>query len=240
MARKILITNDDGIKSERLLHLINVAKEFGEIWVVAPDDQRSACSHSITVHGTIDIYPYDIGIEGVKAFTCSTTPGDCVRVGSLAVMPYKPDVVLSGINRGYNSATDIQYSGTCGAAFEASFQGYLGIAISEGFRGVHEVTDHYLRDILAEVIDKKLEFGQIWNINFPECPLSECKGVLRDRFASRGKFYDDTYKVVEELDRGGKRYVINGREVRQTEEGSDLKALFDNYVSVGIVNNVAL
>ena len=238
--RRILITNDDGIESPGLMRLINVAKEFGEIWVVAPDGQRSACSHSITVHGTIDIYPHDLGIEGVRAFSCSTTPGDCVRAGSLGVMPYKPDVVLSGINNGFNAATDIQYSGTCGAAFEAAFQGYQAIAVSEGTKGIHEVTDHYLRDILADIIDKKLSFGQIWNLNFPDCPLSECKGVLWDRFASRGKFFDDTYKVVEELPDGGKRYVINGREVRETEEGSDLKALLDKYVSIGIVNNVAL
>ena len=86
--RKILITNDDGIESEGLRRLVDVAKEFGEIWIVAPDGQRSACSHSITVHGTIDIYPYDLGVEGVKAYSCSTTPGDCVRVGSLAVTIY--------------------------------------------------------------------------------------------------------------------------------------------------------
>ncbi|MBO4591287.1 MAG: 5'/3'-nucleotidase SurE [Eubacterium sp.] len=238
--RKILITNDDGIESDRLLRLVKVAKEFGEVWVVAPDGQRSACSHSITVHGTVDIYPFDLGVEGVKAFTCSGTPGDCVRVGSLSVMPYKPDVVLSGINRGYNSATDIQYSGTCGAAFEAAFQEYLGIAISEGFRGHHDVTDKYLRDILAEVIDKKLGFGEIWNINFPECPLEDFQGILRDRTVSVGKFYKDSYKVVKTLPDGGKRYEIDGKEVRESEEGSDLRALFDNYISIGIVKNVGL
>ncbi|MBR6401904.1 MAG: 5'/3'-nucleotidase SurE [Eubacterium sp.] len=238
--RKILITNDDGIESDRLIRLVKVAKEFGEVWVVAPDGQRSACSHSITVHGMVDIYPFDLGVEGVKAYTCSGSPGDCVRVGSLSVMPYKPDVVLSGINRGYNSATDIQYSGTCGAAFEAAFQEYLGIAISEGFRGNHDVTDKYLRDILAEVIDKKLGFGEIWNINFPECPLEDFQGILRDRTVSVGKFYKDSYKVVETLPNGGKRYVIDGKEVREAEDGSDLRALFDNYISIGIVKNVGL
>ena len=161
-----------------------------------------------------------------------------MRVGSLSVMPYKPDVVLSGINHGYNSATDIQYSGTCGAAFEAAFQEYIGIAISEPFRGGHDVTDKYLRDILEEVIDQKLGFGEIWNINFPECELEECKGILRNRTVSEGKFYKDGYKVVETLPNGGKRYMIDGKEVRESEEGSDLRALFDNYISIGIVKNV--
>ena len=238
--RKILVTNDDGIESDGLFRLVNTAMEFGEIWIVAPDGQRSAASHSINVHDSIDIYPYDYKIDGVKAYTCSGTPADCVRVGSLAVMPYKPDIVLSGINHGYNVATDIQYSGTCGAAFEASFQGYLGIAISEGFRGSHESTDRHLREMLAEIIDKKLEFGQIWNLNFPECDYADFKGILRDRFPSHGKFYDDSYKVIEKLDNGGLRYVIDGKEVRESEEGSDLRALFDNYASLGVVTNTAI
>lgn len=238
--RKILVTNDDGIESEGLRRLVDVAKDFGEIWVVAPDSQRSASSHSITVHGTIDIYPYDYGVEGVKAFTCSQTPADCVRVGIRAVMPYKPDVVLSGINHGYNVGTDIQYSGTCGAAFEASFQGCLGIAVSEGFKGSHDVTDKHLRDMIEEVIDKKLEFGQIWNLNFPECEYADYKGILRDRFPSRGYYYDDSYKVVEKLGNGGLRYVIDGNEVRLSEEGSDFRALLDNCISLGIVNNTGI
>ena len=155
-------------------------------------------------------------------------------------MPYRPDVVLSGINNGYNAATDIQYSGTCGAAFEAAFQGYQAIAVSEENYGSHEVTDRYLEELLNEVIDERLEFGQIWNLNFPGCSLSECKGVLRERSASHGLFYRDSYKVVEELQDGGIRYMVDGKLVKECEEGSDLKALIDNYVSVGIVNNVAL
>lgn len=72
--------------------------------------------------------PYDYPEKSVQAFTCTGTPADCVRVGTLAVMPRRPDVVLSGINYGYNMATDIQYSATAGAAFEAEFQGYPAIA----------------------------------------------------------------------------------------------------------------
>ena len=130
----ILITNDDGIEADGLIRLAEAAKEFGEVWVVAPKRERSAASHSITLRRHIDVYPHnDFPVEGVKAYHCSGKPADCVRVGALAVMPEKPDLVLSGINYGYNSATDIQYSATVGAAFEAAFQGIHAIALSEGF-----------------------------------------------------------------------------------------------------------
>ena len=236
----ILITNDDGIEADGIRRLTELAIEFGEIWVVAPDNQRSACSHSITITGDINIYPYDFGLEGVKAFTCSGTPADCVRVGSLGVMPYRPDIVLSGINNGYNAATDIQYSGTCGAAFEAAFQGYHSIALSESYDGDREVADHFLKEIMDQIIDKRLGFGQIWNVNFPNCHLNECKGMLWDRTASHGRFFADSYKVVKELDNNGKQYVIDGKHVLEGEEGSDLRALSENYISIGIVNNVGL
>ena len=248
MKRKILITNDDGIAFDGLLRLVNVVKEYGEVWIVAPDGERSASSHCINLHDPIDIYPYDYSVDsinlidsmnGVKAFSCSGTPADCVRVGSLAVMPEKPDIVFSGINKGYNAGTDIQYSGTCGAAFEASFQGIQAIAVSEGFGGQHIVTDTFLKEIIDQVIDRKLEFGQIWNINFPNCSLEECKGILWDRKVSRGLFYRDSYKVIQELDNGGKRYFVDGRRVEESEEGSDLRAIFDGYISVGVANNVS-
>ena len=102
------------------------------------------------------------------------------------------------------------------------------------------MTDRYLKEMLEEVIDRKLMFGQIWNINFPDCSLSEYKGILSERKASQGKIFDDSYKVIKELSDGGKRYVIDGREVMISEEGSDLRAVLDNYISIGIVNNVAM
>ena len=117
--RTLLITNDDGIQADGLHRLAAAAREFGEVWVVAPDGQRSAASHSITLHSHIDVFPHDFPVPGVRAFTCSGMPGDCVRVGALGILPRRPDAVLSGINDGYNAATDVQYSATVGAAMEA-------------------------------------------------------------------------------------------------------------------------
>nr|MCR5730858.1 5'/3'-nucleotidase SurE [Ruminococcus sp.] len=129
--RSILITNDDGILADGIIRLAKAAKEFGEVWVVAPDGQRSAAAHSISLHSPVDVYPHDFPIDGVHAYSCSGSPGDCVRVGALSIMPHKPDIVLSGINFGFNVATDIQYSGTAGAAFEAAFQGIHAVSFSE-------------------------------------------------------------------------------------------------------------
>ncbi len=237
--KKILITNDDGISADGLIRLAETARELGEVWIVAPDSQRSAASHCITLHSHIDVYPYDsFPIEGVKAFSCSGTPADCVRVGSLSIMPCKPDLVLSGINYGYNSATDLQYSATVGAALEGAFQGYHSIALSEGFGKIHEVTDAYIKQIIEELMDKPLGYGQIFNVNFPDCPIAECKGILRDRTVSHGMFYRDTYKELERLPDGGVRLMVDGHYNEEAEEGTDLKAIIDKYVSIGIVNNL--
>ncbi|RKM58105.1 5'/3'-nucleotidase SurE [Butyrivibrio sp. X503] len=240
MSKKIFITNDDGIESDGIARLAKVAKEFGEVWIVAPESQRSAASHSITLRHPIDVHPFgDFPVKGIHAFSCSGTPGDCVRVGTLNIMPEKPDVVLAGINFGYNVASDIQYSATAGAAFEGEFQGYLSIALSEGINGCHEVTDKYLKEILKELFDKPYVPGQIWNVNFPQCLLSECKGILRDRLVSRKAFYVDRYKAVEEFANGGVSLMVDGLYSPEHEDLTDFGAILDNYVSVGVVKNLS-
>ena len=233
----ILITNDDGIEADGLVRLARAAVNLGEVWIVAPDGQRSAAAHSISLQSPIDIYPVSFPVEDVQAFSCSGTPADCVRVGSISVMPYKPDVVLSGINFGYNTASDIQYSATAGGAFEAAFQGYRAIAVSEGIHG-HEVTDRYLEEILDELIDRDPGEGKIFNVNFPECPLAQCGGILRNRTVSKSTLYVDGYKLMEKLPHGGMRFMVDGKYQEVAEEGTDLRAVLDGYVSIGVVSNI--
>ena len=191
--RKILITNDDGINADGIIRLAQAATEFGEVWVIAPDSQRSAMSHSITLRHSVDAWKVDFPVPGVHAYACSGTPGDCVRIGSLNIVPEKPDHVFSGINYGFNAASDIQYSATAGAAFEAAFQGIHTIAFSEDACEIHEVTERYLKEIIAELLNKPLGVNQIWNVNFPGCQLAECNGILRDRKVSTDAFYVDRY-----------------------------------------------
>lgn len=235
---RILITNDDGINADGIIRLAKTAKELGEIWVVAPLEQRSAASHSISLHDHIDVYPHDFPINDVKAFSCSGTPADCVRVGSLNIMPCKPDLVLSGLNNGYNVASDIQYSATAGAAFEGAFQGITSIALSEEADKLHEVSDEYLHSILSELSDQKLGYGQIFNVNLPGCPLTECKGILKDRKISHGMFFRDHYIELKKLENGGIRLMVEGEYNEDAEPDTDFRAVVDKYISISIVNNI--
>lgn len=235
---KILITNDDGINSDGLVRLAVAAVKFGKVWVVAPDGQRSAMSHSITLRHSIEAWRVEFPVDGVQAYACDGTPADCVRIGMLNIVPGKPDHVFSGINYGYNLATDIQYSATAGAAFEAAFQKVHTIAFSEEACANHEVTDQYLEEIIAELLEKPLEENQIWNVNFPGCGRMACKGILRDRSVSTDVFYTDHY-IETTLSGDRISYMVEGVRNYSTSGETDLKAIFDNYISIGRVTNIS-
>ena len=236
--RKILITNDDGIDADGLIRLAKAAAEYGQVWIVAPESQRSAMSHGITLRHSIEAWKVEFPVPGVHAFACNGTPADCVRIGVLNIVPGKPDHVFSGINYGYNTASDLQYSATAGAAFEAAFQRIHTIAFSEDACEMHEVTDRYLKEIIGELLDKPLSINQIWNVNFPGCELSECRGVLRDRAVSTDEFYKDRY-IETEVSEGKISYMVEGIRNYDAEEGTDLRAILDNFVSVGIATNIS-
>ena len=235
---KILITNDDGINENGIIRLAKCALKYGDVYVVAPDSQRSAASHSITLRDSIKVYPHSFPIESVKAFSVSGSPADCVRVGALNIVPGKPDVVLSGINYGYNAGSDVQYSATVGAALEGAFQKIPSIALSEGTDDSYIITDMYLEKILDEFIYKNPGDGKIYNVNFPHCKLEDFKGILYDRFVSKGCVFKDRYRETD-LPDGGKSYMIDGIYNEDVEDGSDLKALHSHYISVGILNNIS-
>ncbi|MBP3784753.1 MAG: 5'/3'-nucleotidase SurE [Butyrivibrio sp.] len=236
--KKILLTNDDGIQADGIVRLAEVARDFGEVWVVAPDSERSAMSHSLTLRRRVEVWEVDFPVSGVKAFACNGKPSDCVRIGALNIVPGKPDCVMTGINYGYNVAADLQYSATVGAALEASFQKLHAIAFSESNNGIHEVTDKYIRDIMAELIDRPLDAWQIWNVNFPGCMVSECKGIMRNAKVSKDGFYEDRYDVID-VSEGRKSYMVDGIRRWEAGEGTDLYAMINNYVSIGVVNNLS-
>lgn len=233
----ILIVNDDGINASGIIRLAAAAKKYGKVWVVAPESQRSGASHSINLHEPIGAWEVDFPVEDVTAWAITGSPADCARVGILSLMPVKPDLVLSGINYGYNAGTDVMYSGTVGAAMEAVFQGIPAIALSEATNEGTLVTDKYLEQVLDELIPAKFIPDEIINVNFPYAKPEEVKGILRDRKASRGRLFDDRYDLVGEKD-GKKQFMVNGVYQEVAEEGTDLKAIFDKYISIGTIRNI--
>lgn len=122
---KILVTNDDGVHAEGLKALVHELSKEHEVWVLAPDQERSGVSNAMTLR-----HPGKIRKLGERRFSCSGTPADCVILASLGALQFKPEIVVSGINRGPNLGTDIIYSGTCGAARQAALNGLRGIAVS--------------------------------------------------------------------------------------------------------------
>lgn len=236
---RILVVNDDGIQASGIYHLARTAVELGEVWVVAPDQQCSAMSHRITVHGTIDVIEEEeFPVDGVHAYRVSGTPADCVKVGFKYLMPQKPDIVLSGINYGYNVGLDILYSGTVGAAMEALLNGIPAIAFSKEMNDNFDVVDAHILSITKELISRSIRKNEIWNVNFPGCALSEFRGILEDRVPEQAQFYLDDFFSTELVGKGF-RLSANGKRNTDAEEGTDMRAVLDNYISIGkVINNI--
>lgn len=233
--KRILITNDDGITASGIIRLAEAALAWGEVCVIAPESQRSAQSHAITLREPLELHPHDFPVPHVHAWACSGTPSDCVRVGLAFLMDAPPDAVLSGINFGYNMASDVQYSATVGAALEAAHRGIPGIAFSEPADVNHQVTDKWLPQILESVLTEKFNWDEIINVNFPH---EFCHGILRDRKLSAGSMFQDGFQRMERFQDGGVKLSTEGLLNFDCEEGTDFRALMDHYISIGRIRNL--
>ena len=168
---KILLTNDDGYQAHGIQILEKVLHEAGhDVWVCAPSDQRSAQSHAMTLKGKVRIHRY-----GDRHYHCSGTPADCILYGLGGdSLPIVPDVVISGINHGYNASTDILYSGTVGAASEGAIRGFPSIAVSARGSSRDDITPFeigaaFVRDHLEGLLPI-CSSDVIVNINIPPQP----------------------------------------------------------------------
>ena len=233
---RILVVNDDGIDAKGIHILSNMAKELGEVWVVAPDAQCSAMSQRITVCGELTVKETQIPVEGVHAYSVSGTPADCVKVALYYLLPEKPDIVFSGINFGYNAGQDILYSGTVGAAVEALSNGIPAIAFSSEANGIYDVVHEYLLSITKDLMERILPLDTLWNVNFPGCSVAECKGILENRIPANHQLYQDDYVKKEQHEDG---FVLRagGLLIDTAEEGTDIKAVLDRYISIGTITN---
>lgn len=237
--RKILLVNDDGIRADGLAFLARLASRLGEVTVAAPDSQCSAMSHRITVHGELTVKKVSFPVPEVTAYSVSGTPADCVKVALHYLLSEKPDIVFSGINRGYNAGVDILYSGTVGAAMEALVNGIPAIAFSNQANDVWDVAEEYLLPITEKLLGMPIARNRIWNVNFPGCGPEKIRGILWDRVPSQEEYYQDHY-VRKELPDGSFLLTEDGIPALTAPEGTDMRALLDGYISVGQVRNMVL
>lgn len=238
---KILVVNDDGISSPGIELLARNAANFGEVWVVAPAKQCSAMSLKLTIFDNMEVREIDFPAPVKAAYSVDGTPVDCVKVAVKMLLPEKPDVVFSGINFGYNAGLDIAYSGTIGATMEAAINGIPAIAFSSQHDGSFDITEKYIQKITEELLNDLPPRGEVWNVNFPGCPLSEYKGVLRQRKIAQLCVFENCYK--RDVQGDGTEQLIpysDFSNVSRAPEGTDIHALLNGYISIGKIKSMVV
>ena len=229
MAR-ILLCNDDGIDSEGLRALHAALAPLGELIVVAPDREQSAAGHSLSLHRPLRISELE-----KNWFAVDGTPTDCVNLALNGLLKNeRPDMLVSGINRGGNMGDDITYSGTVAAAIEATLLGLPAVAVSlaheDGETLRYELAEKVARAGAREVLSRGLAPGVLLNINVPNISPHECRG---EKITRQGKrIYEES--IVEKIDpRGREYYWIGGGSLRWKEEpDTDFEAISNHQVSI--------
>jgi 5'-nucleotidase len=222
--KRILVTNDDGVFSEGVKLLREALLEVADVTVVAPDREQSASGHSLTLDRPLRMQMLEEGIYSVDG-----TPTDCVNLGLQWLMKDDPpDLIVSGINFGFNLGDDLTYSGTVSATFEGTLMGIPSVAfsqeVSENFS--FERAAEFARELLGLLVTKKLPRDLLLNVNVP---AGDIKGVRLTRLGRR------VYKqsVVEKFDPRGRRYFwIAGKPVWHEDSGTDHEAILEGCISI--------
>jgi 5'-nucleotidase len=225
---KILLSNDDGYLAPGIQALReNLSGRGHDIWLVAPDRNRSGASNSLTLELPLRVHP-----AGERTWSVSGTPTDCILVGTTGLLEQEPDMVVSGINHGPNLGDDVLYSGTVAAAMEGRFLGYPAIAVSlASHEAVHYPTAvRVMETLLARMETNPIASDAILNINVPDLPWEDLKGWRITRLGSRHK---SEPVIVSSDPRGRPIYWIGPPgEERRGSPDSDFQAVADGYVSI--------
>lgn len=228
----IFVTNDDGISAKGIKSLIEVAAEFGDVLIIAPDKPQSGMGHAITVNHPLRL-DKSILFEGLEAYTCSGTPVDCVKLGIYEVMHRKPDLIVSGFNHGANTSTNVLYSGTMSAAVEGAMENIPSIGFS--LDDYHADADFTIGQQVARKLIPKVLAGDFpshvcLNVNIPKNEGQELKGVKICRQAHA--FWADRFD--KRFDQFNKPYYWLTGEFTNLDKGedTDLFALENGYASV--------
>jgi len=230
----ILVSNDDGIDAPGLVSLVFGLHGLGDVHVVAPTDEQSAVGHAITIRSPVRARPWQLvgEPEHTAAFAVTGTPADCVKIAVDKLLPRQPDVVVSGINKGPNTAVNIIYSGTVSAATEASILGIDAIAFSLcNYRAQdYEAAARVARRIVEEVLIRGLPDGVLLNVNIPDLPFEEIAGIEITRQAR--SMWEESF--VERIDPFNERYYWLSGTFVNLDEGhdTDVGAVERGFVSV--------
>jgi 5'-nucleotidase len=227
---RILLTNDDGIHAPGIILLEKIIRAYtDQVWVVAPGEERSGASHSISMHDPIRLRTLDDRHHAIKG-----TPTDCALMGIYELMPERPTLMISGINWGANLAEDVTYSGTAAAAMEGALLGVPSIALSQvhHMSEVHwDTAETYLPQVLERILTIDFLPGTFINVNFPPVPPSEVRGI---RVVSQGQRPLGSFLPVKRTDERGKPYywIKIAYKDGNTHPGTDLRAIADNEIAV--------
>jgi 5'-nucleotidase len=228
---KILVSNDDGIYSEGIIALREAMMEIGEVYVYAPHKQQSAIGHAITTHIPLRVNPYYMNGE-FFGYAVTGTPADCVKLAVTTHMKEKPDLIVSGINHGSNTAINVIYSGTVSAATEGTILGVPSIAFSLTTYVDFDFTySKKVAQIIAKAVLKNgLPPGVLLNVNIPPVTEDKIKGIKVTK-QGKSRWNDCFEKRVDPQQR--EYYWLTGTmESFEDDEGSDIRAIQENYVSV--------
>jgi 5'-nucleotidase len=239
---RILITNDDGINAPGLEVLVEIAAEIagstGEVWTVAPAFEQSGVGHCISY-----THPMMIAKLGPRRYAAEGSPADCVLAGLYDVMQAaRPDLILSGVNRGNNAAENVLYSGTIGGALEAALQGLPAIALSQFMGPETQALDdpfeaarvhgpRLVRDLLDKGLWDKGDYRLFYNVNFPPVAAAGVKGT---KIAAQGYRTDTFFGVEPHMSPSGRKFlwIKGGPQHKPTSPGTDVAVNLDGYISV--------
>ncbi len=236
MEKLILITNDDGYRSRGIRVLIDIAREFGHVVVVAPDRSWSGKSHSVTLEDPIYVSPLeDFYHPDVEAYISTGTPVDCVKFAINNILDRKPDLVLSGINHGPNYSINAYYSGTVGAALEGAFNGIPSMALShEAFvqSANMSLAIEHTKILIDDILSFDNQEALCLNVNFPDIELSESKGIKFTRLTRA--IWKEEFVERNHPGREQKYYWLTGKfyNFEPEAQDTDLWAIRNGYTAV--------
>ncbi len=232
---RILLTNDDGIHAQGLEVLEKIARQLSDdVWVVAPETDQSGVSHSLSLND-----PLRLRELGPRHFAVKGTPTDCVIMAARYIIPEgRPDLIVSGVNRGRNAAEDVTYSGTVAGAMEGTVLGIPSFALSQSFTSETRHNPHWATalkfgpDLIRRVLAEGIPRNVLINVNFPDCAPEQVKGIA---VSSQGKRPQELLRIEPRYDGRGNPYywIAYERAPAHTErDGTDLSALAEHRIAV--------